>query len=115
MGEPPFFEAAYLGGARSLRSFREQRFAGDAAVFGGAELRVPLGQVSLFRHSTRFGVLGLTDVGRVYYHGESPGGWHAAVGGGLWIQPSGWSNSLTLEVAQGSDGSRAYLRTGLVF
>jgi len=115
VGEPPFFEAAYLGGARSLRSFREQRFAGDAAVFGGAELRLPLGQISLFHHSTRFGVLGLTDVGRVYYDGESPGGWHAAVGGGLWIQPSGWSNRLTLEVAQGSDGSRAYLRTGLVF
>ena len=115
MGEAPFFEAAYLGGARSLRSFRSQRFAGDGAVFGGAELRVPLGQVSLFHHSTRFGVLGLTDVGRVYYDGESPGGWHTAVGGGLWIQPSGWSNRLTFEVAQGSDGSRAYLRTGLVF
>lgn len=66
---------------------------------------MPLGQVSLFRHSTRFGVLGLTDMGRVYYHGESPVGWHAAAGGGLWIQPSGWSNRLTSEVAQGSDGS----------
>ena len=115
MGEPPFFEAAYLGGAGSLRGFRRQRFAGDVALFGGAELRVPLGQVSLFRHSTRFGVLALTDVGRVYYDGKSPGGWHAAVGGGLWIQPSGWSTMLNLEVAQGSDGSRAYLRMGLVF
>lgn len=66
---------------------------------------MPLGQVSLFRHSTRFGVLGLTDMGCVYYHGESPVGWHAAAGGGLWIQPSGWSNRLTSEVAQGSDGS----------
>ncbi len=35
---------------------------------------MPLGQVSLFRHSTRFGVLGLTDMGCVYYHGEPSAG-----------------------------------------
>ena len=115
MGEAPFFEAANLGGARSLRGFRSQRFAGDAALFGGAELRLPLGQMSLFHHATRFGVLGLTDVGRVYYEAESPGGWHAAAGGGVWFQPQGWSNTLSFEFARGSDGSRAYLRTGLVF
>ena len=25
------------------------------------------------------------DAGRVYLNGQSPGGWHTAAGGGLWI------------------------------
>ena len=40
------------------------------------------------RHSTQpvktFSI-GFTDAGRVYVDGKSPGGWHTASGGGLWI------------------------------
>jgi hypothetical protein len=31
------------------------------------------------------GALGFADAGRVYIDGDSPGGWHTAFGGGLWI------------------------------
>jgi hypothetical protein len=32
-----------------------------------------------------FGVLGFADAGRVYVDGQSPGGWHTAAGGGIWV------------------------------
>ena len=31
------------------------------------------------------GILGFADAGRVYVDGESPGGWHTAMGGGFWV------------------------------
>jgi hypothetical protein len=30
-------------------------------------------------------VLGFADAGRVYVDGDSPGGWHTAMGGGFWV------------------------------
>ncbi len=41
-GDYPFQEAAYLGGSSTLRGYHSQRFVGDAAIYGNAELRVPL-------------------------------------------------------------------------
>lgn len=80
-GRVPFHEAAYLGGEASLRGFELQRFAGDAAVYGSADIRLTLAKFfALF--PTELGVLGLADVGRVYLQGTSPGGWHADGGGG---------------------------------
>ncbi|NTW50867.1 MAG: BamA/TamA family outer membrane protein, partial [Chlorobiales bacterium] len=46
-GTYPFFEAAYLGGVKSIRGYDQQRFAGDASLFGGAELRLYLTKVNL--------------------------------------------------------------------
>jgi hypothetical protein len=41
-GDFPYFDAAFLGGSHSLRTASRQRFAGDAAVHGSAELRLPI-------------------------------------------------------------------------
>ena len=82
-GDFPYFDAAFLGGSSSLRSEERQRFAGDASVFGSAELRVPVAQVA-FILPLDIGLLGFIDAGRVYMDGESPGGWHNAAGAGFW-------------------------------
>jgi outer membrane protein assembly factor BamA len=82
----PFHEAAYIGGESSLRGFELQRFAGDAAVYGSAELRLTLANI-FFLFPTEFGVFGLADAGRVYVQGTSPGGWHTDGGGGIWLAP----------------------------
>jgi hemolysin activation/secretion protein len=66
-----------VGGSRSLRGYVSQRFAGDAALFGSAELRQPIGQVRLIARG-RLGVIGFADAGRVYVDGDSPDGWHSA-------------------------------------
>jgi hypothetical protein len=44
-GDYPYHEAAYIGGANTLRGFPKQRFAGDASAFGSAELRIPVTRV----------------------------------------------------------------------
>ena len=41
-GEYPYYEAAFIGGPATVRGLRRQRYAGDASVFGNAELRLRL-------------------------------------------------------------------------
>ena len=93
----PFFDSAFLGGASlpalmnlagmggvPLLGFDANRFAGDAAVGGVAELRIALGRF-LALLPFRYGIAGVGDVGRVFVSGESSSKWHNGVGGGLWL------------------------------
>src|SRR5439155_1671681 len=64
-GSYPFHEAAYVGGAATVRGFSEHRFAGDGAVYGNAELRLPLARIFVLLPE-ELGVFGLADAGRVY-------------------------------------------------
>jgi hypothetical protein len=101
-GAYPFHQAAFLGGWSTLRGHAYDRFAGDAALAGGAELRVPLLPMELLVRG-RLGVSLLADAGRVIHDGESPGGWHTAVGGGLWFATP--PAVLTVHVAHGEETS----------
>lgn len=83
-GRAPLHEAAFLGGWQDLRGYPSQRFAGDAAVWAGAELRSFLTRAKLFVRGD-LGVIGFSDAGRVFVEGESPGGWHTSSGGGLYF------------------------------
>lgn len=106
-GEAPFQEAVYLGGRSNLRGWSAERFAGDAALFGGAELRLRLGGVHLVLPGEG-GVLGLADFGRVYVDGRSPGGWHAGFGGGVWFSVLDAAGSVSLAVARGRERTALY-------
>ncbi|HUE77943.1 MAG TPA: hypothetical protein VMM83_08380 [Longimicrobiales bacterium] len=110
-GAFPVHDAAAIGGRTSLRGYRWQRFAGDAALYGGAELRVPLFRVELITKG-RLGVLGLADAGRVYVDGSSSGGWHTGFGAGLWFATMGQALSVTW--ARGEE-DRFYLGLGMPF
>ncbi|HWL38851.1 MAG TPA: hypothetical protein VNO75_01340 [Gemmatimonadaceae bacterium] len=83
-GSFPYFDAAFIGGSRSLRTEHRQRFAGDASLFGTTELRVPIASFPLLL-PWNVGALGFVDVARVYVDGDSPGGWHQGTGAGIWI------------------------------
>jgi hypothetical protein len=83
-GNFPYFDAAFIGGSRSLRTEHRQRFAGDASLFGTAELRVPIASFPLIL-PLNVGAIGFVDAARVYVDGQSPGGWHQGTGAGLWI------------------------------
>ena len=113
-GEFPFAEAAYLGGRTSVRGLREQRFAGDAAVLGSAELRVFVARL-LFIVPTDVGFFGLTDAGRVFRGGESSNQWHAAYGGGIWLAPLRRSSTLQLSVARSGSRTAFYAGIGFAF
>ncbi|HEX2722050.1 MAG TPA: hypothetical protein VHM24_03975 [Gemmatimonadaceae bacterium] len=83
-GSFPYFDAAFIGGGSTLRTEHRQRFSGDASVYGAGELRVPVAKFPLVV-PLDVGLIGFSEAGRVYLDGESPGGWHTAVGAGFWI------------------------------
>ncbi len=113
-GSYPFYEAAYLGGPETLRGFRKQRFGGDAALYGNAELRLVLTKL-FFLLPGEFGIFGLGDVGRVFLAGESSETWHSAVGGGVWFSVLDRASTLSLSVAGSDEETRLYVRAGFLF
>ncbi len=110
-GNFPVQHSPYVGGRTTLRGYRWERFRGDAAAFGSAELRVPVMPVELLIR-WELGVFGLADAGRVWMDGESPGGWHTGVGGGLWLTALG--NVVSLSWARGEE-DRFYLQADMSF
>jgi hypothetical protein len=112
-GDFPYFDAAFLGGGRTLRTEHRQRYAGDAMVNWGAELRVPIAEVP-FLLPLDIGVLGFVDAGRVYIDGESPGGWHKGYGIGGWIGAVRRDLNLNLVVTNNPD-RRVITQLGFTF
>jgi len=95
-GTYPPFEAAFIGGIPAavgldpgtftgnlLRGYDLNRFAGDASVVGNVDLRIALASWNSVL-PMRYGLLGIFDVGRVFYTPESSTKWHKGAGGGLW-------------------------------
>ena len=113
-GRFPFHEAAFLGGDSTVRGLTKLRFAGDASVYGNAELRV---RVSRFRllAPTEWGLIALADGGRVFYHGESSSEWHGASGGGVWFAPLHHNYTFSVTFARSVEQSKIDLRAGFMF
>lgn len=113
-GDFPFHEAAYVGGRYNLRGWDEQRFAGEASVFGNAELRLHLTRMSILV-PTNLGVFGLADIGRVYVDGETSDEWHQGFGGGISLGFLQAANTLTVAVATSDERTGVYVRAGFLF
>jgi len=132
-GQYPYFEAAYIGGfpgvagfdpgattGNLLRGHDLNRFAGDAAVVGNLDLRI-----ALFSYNSilpmRFGLLGIADLGRVFYAPETSKRWHNGAGGGLWttilLAVPGFRISTTINtlVVASDEGTSFYLYSGFGF
>jgi hypothetical protein len=82
-GAFPYFDAAFLGGNRTVRQMQPNLYAGDLSLYVSSELRIPLMSFDAFI-PMRAGILGIGEAGRVYLNGNSPGGWHTITGGGVW-------------------------------
>jgi outer membrane protein assembly factor BamA len=113
-GDYPFFASAFLGGAEDLRGFDQQRFAGDAAAWGNAELRLRVGTVHVLLPAT-VGIHGLADVGRVWAPGETSDRWHHALGGGIWFSLDGPVSTISLSIAHSDERTGVYARAGFGF
>ena len=113
-GTSPYQESAFIGGNSTVRLGRENRYAGDAAVYGGAELRLFLTKFYLLVPGD-FGVFGLADVGRVYLEGESSDRWHGAAGGGIWFAFLSRANTISAALSHGEERTGFYLRAGFGF
>jgi outer membrane protein assembly factor BamA len=115
-GRFPFHDAAFLGGASTLRGWDQQRFAGRSSLFGSAELRI-FALKSFVLVPADVGLLGFVDAGRVYADGDDGDGgpWHTGIGGGIWFAPLTRANTVSLQVAWGKERSGVYLRSGFAF
>jgi outer membrane protein assembly factor BamA len=113
-GNYPFFEAAFVGGATTVRGLRDHRYIGDASAWGNAELRLDLGRYYVVLPGT-WGLLGIADAGRVWLTGETSDTWHHAFGGGLWFAPLAPSNTVSAVVARSEGRTGFYLRAGFLF
>jgi hypothetical protein len=113
-GPHPFQESAFLGGLESVRGLRPGRYAGDAAAYANAELRL-----ALFRFRAlvpaRFGIFGLADAGRVWLDGEDSTKIHTGFGGGIWLAFLKPNNTLSLAAAHSEGHLRMYFYAGFAF
>ena len=115
-GTFPFHDAAYLGGNTTVRGFSEQRFAGDATVYGNAEFRFRMSRLRII-FPGNIGLFALADVGRVFSDVDTPGvsTWHSAFGGGLWLSLLGDLNTMSVAIARSDERTGVYVRTGFHF
>jgi hypothetical protein len=113
-GRYPFQESAFIGGADSVRGLRPARYAGDAAAWASAELRL-----ALFRFRAlvpgRFGVFGLADAGRVWLENENSDKIHTGFGGGIWMSFLKPDNTLSMAAARSEGHMRLYFSAGFAF
>ena len=113
-GPYPFFAAAFIGDAGSVRLGRQNRFGGDAAVYGNAELRLRLTRF-FFILPGDLGIFGLADAGRVFLDGESSDQWHSSFGGGLWVSVLRPGTILSVALTRGAGRTGVYIGSGMAF
>jgi outer membrane protein assembly factor BamA len=112
-GDFPYYEAAFIGGRNTMRTLHNQRYAGDASLYGSTELRVPVTRFSFFL-PFNVGLLGFADAGRVFVKGDSPGGWHQVTGAGFWLGALNPVTSVSVMLTSQRD-RRVLLATGVSF
>jgi hypothetical protein len=119
-GRYPFHEAAFIGGggffggSQTVRGLLQNRYAGDASVYGNAEIRTRLGRMTLVLPA-EVGVFALADVGRVFLEGEDSDEWHPGYGGGLWLSYLNRNNTFSITVAESEGRALLYIRLGFAF
>jgi hypothetical protein len=57
----------------------------------------------------------LAEAGRVYLDGESPNGWHGAVGGGFWLGVIDPTSALSFSFTNNQERTSIFIKAGLSF
>lgn len=115
-GKLPFGEQFFLGGADSLRGYREDRFWGSRLLLGSMELRQPI--------APRFKLVAFMDVGQAWggdygslnlngfnQNGDS----HPHVGAGFGVRAVTGLGAVRLDLGFGNEGTRAHFGFGHTF
>ncbi|HSD26536.1 MAG TPA: hypothetical protein VLL75_04485 [Vicinamibacteria bacterium] len=116
----PFHNAAAIGGGGvfsgqdAVRGLRPNRFIGDSALWGNADLRLYLSQFFLGIPG-EWGIFGFGDVGRVWLDAETSDKWHTSWGGGVWIGLLSRANSIAFTIAQSDERTAFTIRAGFSF
>lgn len=110
----PYYKYTYLGQFNNLRGYLRNRFAGDASAYLNSELRLHAGRMNSLFLPFETGLIGLYDLGRIWYEGRSEGGWHAGYGGGFYIAPIKRDYLFTV-LFESSAEERLLFRVGIGF
>ncbi|WP_205511620.1 ShlB/FhaC/HecB family hemolysin secretion/activation protein [Longitalea arenae] len=86
LGTGQAYEHAIIGGPRTIRGFRRERFWGKTAVYNSNELRF-ITDFRSYLMTGKIGVFAFFDQGRVWMPGEQSNTWHMAYGPGIMISP----------------------------
>jgi len=113
-GDYPFYKGASIGGKKTLRGFTRDRYVGDIAVLGSAELRYYLTKV-YFLIPFQLGINLFTDTGRIFYSDEESFRWHTSYGGGFWFSINDRAINLSLNIAKSPETLRFYISAGQMF
>ncbi len=114
LGQFDFFQAQTLGGTTNLRGYRRTRFSGRSTLYQNTELRLRVVEFNSFLTRGYAGVLGFSDVGRVWADSEQSIRWHLGYGGGLWLAPFNLA-VITLTGAISREGILPNLYVGFFF
>lgn len=79
-----YFQTLNLGNNNFLRGFRKNRFSGTSLFYGSLELRGKLFESRSFIFPGAVGLIGFTDIGKVWLKGQQSDKWHHDFGGGFY-------------------------------
>ncbi|GAA4271958.1 metallophosphoesterase [Aquimarina gracilis] len=101
-----FYQSAQIGGENLLRGYRNQRFSGQSALAGSADIRYSFNQFKTRILPLQIGLFAGADTGRVWLQGTGDTNqWHSDVGGGFWVNSADAING-TFNLFTGEDGAR---------
>jgi outer membrane translocation and assembly module TamA len=114
VGQPAFYQSAFLGGQGNLLGFRQYRFAGRHAAFDNFECRVKLAEVSSYILPGELGLSGFFDIGRVWDNNDHSDTWHNGAGAGIYYIPAQLA-VFRLIAGHSSEGWYPYISMGIRF
>lgn len=114
LGNPAFYQLAFLGGQGNLLGFRQYRFAGRNAFYNNFEARAKLADISSYIFPGELGIVGFYDVGRVWSDNDVSEKWHNGEGGGLYYVPARLA-VIRLIAGHSQDGWFPYISLGVRF
>jgi hemolysin activation/secretion protein len=109
-----FYQGNTIGGSTNLRGFRRDRFSGKTTIYQNTEVRWNLGIVNLYILKGQVGLLGFSDVGRVWMPNEESNTLHWGYGGGLFFVPYN-KIAFTITYGASTEDQLVTLKAGFLF
>lgn len=114
IGQPAFYQLAFLGGQGNLLGYRQFRFAGRNAFYNNFEARAKLADISSYIFPGELGVAGFFDLGRVWSTNDASDVWHNGAGGGVYYAPAQLA-VIRLLAGHSTEGWYPYISLGVRF
>jgi hypothetical protein len=88
IGNPAFYQTAFLGGQGNLLGYSQFRFSGLSSLYNNLELRLKLADFVNYILPGQLGLFGFFDIGRVWVKNDDSHQWHNGTGIGLYFSPA---------------------------